>query len=189
MNANDGLGGREFYVSGNLASMACGLPYALGIQHGQPDRQVIAYVGDGAFAMLMAEFHTAARYRLPVKVVVNNNNALGMILWEQMVLGFPEHGVRFEDPCPDYAAWARGSGGFGITVDKAAEVEPALRETLAYQGPALVDVHVDPNEPPMPGKVSYEQAKNFARAFLHGQPHRAAIATTLFKDRIQQMGT
>src|SRR3954453_21407636 len=93
--------GREFYLSGNLATMAPGLPYAIGIQHAFPGRQVIAYVGDGGFAMLMAEFHTAAWHGLPVKVVINNNNALGQILWEQMVLGYPEHGVRFGQPLPD----------------------------------------------------------------------------------------
>ncbi len=67
----------------------------------------------------MAEFHTAMRYELPVKVVINNNNSLGQILWEQMVLGYPEHGVRFGEPLPDYAAWARGCGGFGVHVAQA----------------------------------------------------------------------
>lgn len=180
-------GAREFYLSGNLASMGCGLPYANAIQLAHPERQVIAYVGDGAFAMLMGEFHTAARYRLPVKVVLNNNNSLGQILWEQMVLGFPEYGVRFGEPVPDYAAWARGCAGFGVAVTKPGDLEPALREAFAFDGPALVDVAVDPNEPPMPGKVDYQQAVNFAKAFLRGQPHRAAIATTLFKDRIDQL--
>ena len=88
-------GDREFYLSGNLATMAPGLPYAIGMQHAFPGRQVIAYVGDGGFAMLMAEFLTAVQHQLPIKVVVNNNNSLGQILWEQMVLGYPEHGVRF----------------------------------------------------------------------------------------------
>lgn len=180
-------GGREFYLSGNLASMAPGLPYAIGIQHAYPGRQVLAYVGDGGFAMLMAEFHTAAWHRLPVKVVINNNNSLGQILWEQMVLGFPEHGVRFGTPLPDYAAWARAAGGFGAHVEKPGDLPAALTEAFAYPGPALVDVAVDPNEPPMPGKVTYEQAKKFGEAFLRGQPHRAAIATTLFKDRIEQL--
>jgi pyruvate dehydrogenase (quinone)/pyruvate oxidase len=180
-------GGREFYMSGNLATMACGLPYAIAIQHAYPDRQVIAFPGDGAFAMLMAEFHTAVRYRLPIKVVINNNNALGQILWEQMVLGYPEHGVRFGHPVPDYAGWARDCGAFGVQVDKPADLKPALREAFDHDGPALVDVAVDPNEPPMPGKVTYDQARYFAEAFLRGQPHKAAIATTLFKDRIQQM--
>ena len=180
-------GRREFYLSGNLATMAPGLPYAIGIAHANPGRQVIAYVGDGGFAMLMAEFNTACRYGLPIKVVINNNNSLGQILWEQMVLGYPEHGVRFGEPIPDYAAWATAAGGHGARVDKAADVESAIQTALAWDGPALVDIAVDPNEPPMPGKVTYEQAKKFAEAFLKGQPHKAAIATTLFKDRLQQL--
>jgi pyruvate dehydrogenase (quinone) len=180
-------GRREFYLSGTLATMAPGLPYAIGIQHTYPDRQVIAFIGDGGFAMLMAELHTAARYKLPIKVVVNNNNSLGQILWEQMVLGYPEHGVRFGEPRPDYAAWARACGALGVHVDKADQVAGALREALDHPGPALVDVAVDPDEPPLPGKVTYEQAKKFAKSWLRGQPHKAAIATTLFKDRIQQM--
>lgn len=180
-------GGREFYLSGTLATMAPGLPYALAIQHAYPERQVIAYVGDGGFAMLMAEFHTAVRYNLPVKVVINNNNSLGQILWEQMVLGYPEHGVRFGEPLPDYAGWASGCGAFGVRIDKPGDVPNALREALAYPGPALLDVAVDPDEPPLPGKVSYEQAKKFATAWMKGQPRKASIATTLFKDKIQQL--
>jgi pyruvate dehydrogenase (quinone) len=180
-------GDREFYLSGTLATMAPGLPYALAIQHAYPDRQVVAYVGDGGFAMLMAEFHTATRYGLPIKVVINNNNTLGQILWEQMVLGYPEHGVRFGEPLPDYAGWARGCGGYGVHVDKPADLPGALAEAFAHPGPALVDVAVDPDEPPLPGKVTYEQAKKFAEAWLHGQPRKAAIATTLFKDKIQQL--
>jgi pyruvate dehydrogenase (quinone) len=180
-------GRREFYLSGNLASMACGLPYAIAIQRAYPERQVIAYQGDGGFGMLMGEFHTAAAYGLPVKVVVNNNSALGMILWEQMALGYPEYGVRYHPPGPDYAAWARACGGFGVQVTKPGDLEPVLREAFEHDGPALVDVAVDPNEPPMPAKVTYEQARNFAAAFLRGQPNRAAIASTLFKDKVQQL--
>lgn len=180
--------GREFYLSGTLASMAPGLPYAIAMQHAHPGRQVIAYVGDGGFAMLMAEFLTAAQHRLPVKVIINNNNSLGQILWEQMVLGYPEYGVRYPAPEADFSTWARACGGFGAKVSKAGDLAPAIGQALAHDGPALVDVDVNPNEPPMPGKVSYEQAKNFAQAFLKGQPHKAAIATTLWKDRIQRLG-
>jgi pyruvate dehydrogenase (quinone)/pyruvate oxidase len=179
---------RQFYLSGNLATMAPGFPYALAIQHAFPGRQVIAYVGDGGFAMLMAEFLTAVRAKLPVKVVINNNNSLGQILWEQMVLGYPEHGVRFEEPAPDFAAWATACGGYGAKVTDPAHVKSAITEALAFDGPAIIDIDVDPNEPPMPGKIEYEQAKKFAQAFLKGQPHKAAIGTTLFKDKIQQLG-
>jgi pyruvate dehydrogenase (quinone) len=181
-------GEREFYVSGNLATMACGLPYAIAIQRAYPDRQVICYTGDGGFAMLMAEFHTAARYGLPIKVVISNNNVLGQILWEQMLLGHPEYGVRFGEPTPDYAACARGCGGFGAHVDKPSQVADALSEAFAHPGPALVDVAVDPHEPPMPGKITYKQATRFMQGWLR-EPHRAAIATDLFRDRIQQFTT
>ncbi|MGV9533984.1 thiamine pyrophosphate-dependent enzyme [Streptosporangium sandarakinum] len=181
-------GDRRFYLSGNLATMAPGLPYAIAMQHAFPGRQVIAFVGDGGFAMLMAEFLTAAQHRLPIKVVINNNNALGQILWEQMVLGYPEHGVRFAEPASDFSAWARSCGAYGRKVKAPGDVEEAVRQALAHDGPALVDVDVNPNEPPMPGKVGHDQAIKFAEAFLRGQPHRAAIATTLFKDKISQLG-
>ncbi len=181
-------GDRQFYLSGNLATMAPGLPYAIAMQHAFPGRQVIAYVGDGGFAMLMADFLTAVQAKLPVTVVINNNNSLGQILWEQMVLGYPEHGVRFREPVADFAAWARACGAFGAKVTRGKDVAKALREALRHRGPALVDVDVDPDEPPMPGKVQYKQAKKFAEAFAKGQPRRTTIATTLAKDRIQQLG-
>jgi pyruvate dehydrogenase (quinone) len=182
-------GDRQFYLSGNLATMAPGLPYAISIQHAFPGRQVIAFVGDGGFAMLMAEFLTAIQHRLPVKVVINNNNALGQILWEQMVLGYPEHGVRYPEPFADYAAFATANGALGMKVTNPGELAGAIQLALNHPGPALLDVNVNPAEPPLPGKVEYEQAKNFALAFLRGQPHRATIATTLLKDRIQQLNS
>jgi len=179
-------GERGFYLSGNLATMAPGLPYAIGIQHAYPDRQVIGFVGDGGFAMLMAEFLTAIQHRLPVKIVINNNNSLGQILWEQMVLGYPEHGVRYPSPAADYAAFATANGAFGAKVQRPGDLPEAIRGALAHPGPALVDVDVNPDEPPLPGKVKYDQAKKFATAFLRGQPRRATIATTLFRDKIQE---
>ena len=180
-------GQREFFLSGNLATMAPGMPYAIGIQHAFPGRQVIGYVGDGGFAMLMAEFITAIQHKLPVKIVINNNNSLGQILWEQMVLGYPEHGVRYPQPFVNYAALAEANGALGLKVERAADVRGAIQQALAHQGPALVDVNVNPDEPPLPGKVEYDQAKKFAEAFLRGQPRKATIATTLFKDKISQL--
>ncbi len=175
-------GRREFFLSGNLATMAPGLPYTIANQLAHPDRQCIAFVGDGGFAMLMAEFATACRYRLPITVIINNNSSLGQILWEQMVLGFPEFGVRFEQRA-DFAPWAEACGGRGIRVDKADELEAAITEALAHPGPSLVDVSVNVDEPPMPGKVTYEQAKGFLKSFLSGQPRKGAIARTLFRDK------
>jgi pyruvate dehydrogenase (quinone)/pyruvate oxidase len=180
-------GGREFFLSGNLATMAPGMPYAIGIQHAFPGRQVIAFVGDGGFAMLMAEFVTAIKHKLPVKIVINNNNSLGQILWEQMVLGYPEYGVRHPEPFVDYAAFATANGALGLKVGQPGEVRPAVERALSHDGPALVDVNVNPDEPPLPGKVEYQQAKKFAEAFLRGQPRKATIATTLFRDKIEQL--
>ena len=180
-------GDRGFYLSGNLATMAPGLPYAIGIQHAFPGRQVIAYVGDGGFAMLMAEFLTAIQHKLPITVIINNNNSLGQILWEQMVLGYPEHGVRYPEPFVDYAAFAGANGALGIKVEHPGDARAAIGQALAHDGPAIVDVNVNPDEPPLPGKVEYEQAKKFAQAFLKGQPRKATIATTLFSDKIEQL--
>lgn len=180
-------GGREYYLSGNLATMAPGLPYAIAMQHAQPDRQVIAFVGDGGFAMLMAEFLTAVRRGLPVKVIVNNNNSYGQILWEQIVLGYPEYEVRHREPAPDFAAWAVACGGYGVKVREPGRVRDAVAGLLRHPGPGIVDCEVNPNEPPMPGKVSYEQAKSFAAAFLRGQPHRAATAASIARDKLSQL--
>jgi thiamine pyrophosphate-dependent acetolactate synthase large subunit-like protein len=179
-------GDRFFMLSGNLATMAPGLPYTIAAQWAHPHRQCIAFVGDGGFAMLMADFMTAVRYGLPIKVFVNNNHTLGQILWEQMVLGFPEFGVEFGEPA-NFATFAESNGGLGIRVEKASELESAVAEALHDPRPALVDVLTNPEEPPMPPKVSYEQAKGFAKAFLHGQPHKVTIASTLFRDKISAL--
>jgi pyruvate dehydrogenase (quinone)/pyruvate oxidase len=179
-------GDRAFYLSGNLATMAPAVPYAIAAQVAYPDRQCIAFLGDGGFAMLMAEFHTAAWHGLPIKVVVCNNGSLGQILWEQMALGYPEHGVRFGTPM-EFASWAESCGGLGIRVEKPGDLQPAIREAFEHRGPALVDVVVNPDEPPMPAKVRYDQAKGFAEAFLKGQPRRVSIASTLFRDKLEQL--
>jgi pyruvate dehydrogenase (quinone)/pyruvate oxidase len=103
-----------------------------------------------------------------------------------MVLGVPEYGVRFQQAM-NFAPFAQSCGGLGIRVEKAAEVKAAVGEALGHPGPALVDVLVNPDEPPMPGKVSYKQAKGFAQAFLRGQPRKATMASTLFRDKLDQL--
>jgi pyruvate dehydrogenase (quinone)/pyruvate oxidase len=185
-------GGRGFYLSGNLATMAPGLPYAIAAQLAYPERQCIAFVGDGGFAMLMAEFLTAARHGLPIKVIINNNGAYGQILWEQVALGYPEYGVRHEDSkvvqgFADYTGWARSCGGYAAKVTVPGELDEVVREALAHPGPALVDCNVNPNEPPMPGKIEYGQAKGFTEAFLRGQPHKAGIVRTLAADTVEKL--
>jgi len=179
-------GGRQFYLSGNLATMAPGLPYSIAMQCAFPGRQCIAFVGDGGFAMLMAEFLTAIRHELPVKVFVNNNAEYGQILWEQMVLGFPEYGVRHRGTA-NFAAFANSNGATGLRVEHGDEVEAAVKEALEHRGPVLVDVLTNPDEPPLPPKVTREQAVKFAESFLRGQPHKASIASTIFRDKITEL--
>jgi pyruvate dehydrogenase (quinone)/pyruvate oxidase len=179
-------GDRFYMLSANLATMANGLPYAIAAQLAHPERQCVAYVGDGGFAMLMAEFNTACRYDLPVKVFVNNNGGLGQIMWEQMVLGYPEFGIRFQQP-PNFAPWAEACGGRGWRVERPQELEEAVKQALAHTGPALVDVVVNAEEPPLPPRVTYDQAKGFAQAWLRGQPAKKAIALTLFRDKLDQL--
>ncbi|WBB67748.1 thiamine pyrophosphate-dependent enzyme [Micromonospora sp. WMMD812] len=180
-------GGREYYLSGNLATMAPGLPYAIAMQHAHPGRQVIAFVGDGGFAMLMAEFLTAVRNQLPIKVFINNNNSYGQILWEQIALGYPEYAVRHRQPEPDFAAWAKACGGYGAKVTEAKSLPTAIGEALAHPGPALVDCDVNQNEPVVPGRVRYDQAKNFVEAYLRGEPNRVATFAAIARDKIREM--
>jgi len=180
-------GGREFYLSGNLATMAPGLPYAIAMQNVYKERQVIAFVGDGGFAMLMADFATAARNKLPVKIVVNNNNALGQILWEQIILGDPEFAVRYPEPAPDWSAWARACGAHGAKVTEPGALRDAVRDFLAADGPGILDVAVNPDEPPMPGRIQFEQAKHFTEAVLRGQPNKVSTIASVARDKIEQI--
>src|SRR2546421_7844320 len=130
-------------VSGNLASMANGLPYAIAAQAAYPDRQVVAFVGDGGFTMLMGEFATCVKYQLPVKVVIIKNNVLGQIKWEQMVfLGNPEYGVDLQPI--DFARFADVCGGQGFSIGDPKDCGSILDEALAASGPAIIEAVADP---------------------------------------------
>jgi len=178
--------GQMYSVSGNLASMACGLPYAIAAQIAYPDRQCVAFVGDGAFSMLMAEFATCVKYRLPVKVIVLKNNTLGMIKWEQMVfLGNPEYGCDLHPI--DFAAFARACGGTGVTIEDPKDCGRMIREALANAGPVVVEAVVDPFEPPMPPKTTAKQAAKLAEALLRGEPDREKIIGTILKDKVREL--
>ncbi len=175
-----------FSCSGNLAIMAPGLPYAVGAQVAYPDRQVIAFVGDGGFTMLMGEILTAVKYNLPIKVVIIKNDVLGQIKWEQIVfLGNPQYGVQLQSA--DFAGWARAAGAEGYTCDDPGSIRDIMRAFLASPRPAVLEAIVDPNEPPMPAKIKPEQAKGFAEALLKGQPSGGRIALTLFRDKVDDI--
>jgi len=178
--------GQLHSVSGNLASMACGLPYAIAAQVAYPERTCVAFVGDGGFSMLMAELVTCVKYRLPVKVIVVKNNTLGQIKWEQMVfLGNPEYGCELQPI--DFAAVARACGAAGFTITDPRDCGRVLDEALATPGPVVVEALVDPFEPPMPAKITLEQAAKFARSLLRGEPNRDKIALTVLADKVREL--
>jgi pyruvate dehydrogenase (quinone)/pyruvate oxidase len=179
-------GVQKFSCSGTLATMAPALPYAIAAKLAFPERQSIAFVGDGGFSMLMADFLTAVKYELPIVVVIIKNNTLGQIKWEQIVfLGNPEYGVELTNP--DFAKYAEICGGVGFTVDKPEQIRPALQQALVSGKPAIVEVVVDPFEPPMPPKVTLKQATKFAEALIKGEPNGHKIALTLFRDKLNEL--
>ncbi len=175
--------GMKFSLSGTLASMACGLPYAIAAQIAYPDRQCIAFVGDGGFSMLMAEFATAVQYNLPIKVVIIKNNTLGMIRWEQMAfLGNPEYGVELTPI--DFAEFAESCGGRGYSINEPAEVKAIMSQAMAEKKPTIIEAYVDPFEPPMPPKVEMDFVTNLAESFAKGQPYARRIGLTLFRNQV-----
>ncbi|MDW0205067.1 MAG: thiamine pyrophosphate-binding protein [Nitrososphaeraceae archaeon] len=178
--------GMKFSGSGSLATMGCGVPYAIAAQIAYPERQSIAFVGDGGFTMLMSEFATAVQYQLPIKVIVLNNKILGMIRWEQMAfLGNPEYGIEFSQI--DFVKIAEACGGKGFSVTKMKEVKPVIHEALMEKKvPVIVDAHVDPFEAPLPPKISMEFVRNIAKAFTKGQPYAKEIGLTLSIDQLHE---
>jgi pyruvate dehydrogenase (quinone)/pyruvate oxidase len=179
-------GDMMFSCSGNLATMACGLPYAIAAAVAYPGRQVVAFVGDGALTMLMGELATCVKYGLDVKIVVIKNNSLGQIKWEQMVfLGNPEYVCDLQPI--DFAAVARGFGAQSFTIEDPQDCGDILRRAMTTPGPVLVEAVVDPNEPPMPPKVTLKQATHFAESLARGTPEAGKIALTVASDTVREI--
>jgi pyruvate dehydrogenase (quinone) len=179
-------GDQMFSLSGTLASMANGLPYAIAAQIAHPDRQVVAFVGDGGFSMLMAELVTAVKYKLPIKVVIIKNNSLGQIKWEQMVfLGNPEYGCDLQPI--DFSLFAKSCGAAGFTIEDPADCPAILQQAFASEGPVVVEAVVDPHTPPLPANITAEQAIHFAKSLARGEPERAAIVKKVLKDKIREL--
>ncbi|MFO7683234.1 MAG: thiamine pyrophosphate-binding protein [Chloroflexota bacterium] len=178
--------GQMYSLSGTLATMACGLPYAIAAQIAFPERPSVAFMGDGGFTMLMGEFVTAVKYNLPIKIIVIKNNTLGQIKWEQMVfLGNPEYGVELHPI--DFAAFARACGGYGFTIDDPANCGAILDEALATPGPVVIEAVVDPFEPPLPAKITSDQALKFAQSLARGEPDRGQIIRTIFENQVREI--
>ncbi|HDG8705116.1 TPA: pyruvate oxidase [Staphylococcus aureus] len=151
----------KFIISSWLGTMGCGLPGAMASKIAYPNRQAIAIAGDGAFQMVMQDFATAVQYDLPLTVFVLNNKQLAFIKYEQQAAGELEYAVDFSDM--DHAKFAEAAGGKGYTIKSASEVDAIVEEALAQDVPTIVDVYVDPNAAPLPGKIVNEEAFGYGK--------------------------
>ncbi|CAH2599270.1 Pyruvate oxidase [Rhodovastum atsumiense] len=176
---------RRFTTSGTMATAGCALPYAIAAALAHPGRMVVAVSGDGALTMSLGELATCVRHALEVKLLVLRNDTLGAVRWEQMVFaGTPEYGCALQPV--DFAAVARAFGMPAFTADQPEECGEVIERALATPGPVLIEAVVDPNEPPMPPKVTLQQAAAMAEALARGTPLRRRIALTLNADSVRQ---
>lgn len=162
---NNKSGKRSLIGSFNHGSMANAMPQAIGCQLAAPHRQVIGFCGDGGLMMLLGDLMTIFQYHLPVKLIVMDNRALGMVKLEMEAAGLPDWQTDLVNP--DFAALAKVMGFEAAeTVDDPANLEDAMKRILACDGPALLSVKTDPNALSMPPKISLKQATGFAEAMI-----------------------
>ena len=178
---------QKFSCSGNLATMAPGLPYAIAAQIAFPERQSIAFVGDGGFTMLMGEFVTAVKYNLPIKVVIIKNNTLGQIKWEQMVfLGNPEYGCRTCTRSTSRSS-REACGGVGFTVEDPDDSARPRSSGLIAPGPAVLRSGRRSVRAADAAEGQRKQAAALRGGLDKGQPQGGKIALTIFRDKINEL--
>ena len=156
----DGTAERKMLGSFNHGSMANAMPQAIGAAFACPDKQVIAFCGDGGLSMMMGDLMTIVQYNLPVKIVLFNNRSLGMVKLEMEVAGIPD--VETDMLNPDFVKLAEAMGMYGILINNPADVRSALEKTFLQDGPALITIQTDPNALAMPPKMEFDQMKGFA---------------------------
>ncbi|HZZ60041.1 MAG TPA: thiamine pyrophosphate-dependent enzyme [Roseiarcus sp.] len=177
--------GQRFSFSGTMCSMMAALPYSIGASAAFPNRQVVAFTGDGSFTMMMGEFATLVQHRLPVKVVVMKNNTLGLIKWEQMLyLGNPEYGVDLHPV--DFAKIAEACGAPGIRIDDPKRCRDQLKEALSRPGPGLIECVVDPLEPPWPPMITTDEQKKLMTALARGEVNRSPVGLSIGRHAVQE---
>lgn len=185
--------GMRASLSGTLATMGPGVPYAIGAKFAHPDRPAIALVGDGAMQMNgMAELITAAKYRdlwedPRLIVAIWNNHDLNQVTWEMRAMeGAPSFLPSQQLPDVQYAAFARSLGLTGIRVEKPEDVEAAWRAGLEADGPAVLEFLTDPAVPPVPPHATWEQMEATAASILKGDADRASMVKQGFKAKVQE---
>jgi pyruvate dehydrogenase (quinone) len=169
------------------------VPYAIGAKWAHSDRPVIAFEGDGAMQMnglaeLLTIKHYYSEWQDPRMVVaVLHNNDLNQVTWEMRgMAGFPKFAESQTIPDVDYAAFARSIGLGGINVDKPNELGPAWDSALAAEQPVVLDVHCDPDVPPIPPHATLDEAMALASALIHGDEDRWGVMAQGIKQKIQQ---
>ncbi|MDV3241135.1 MAG: thiamine pyrophosphate-requiring protein [Methylocaldum sp.] len=176
-------------LSGGLATMGCGVPYAIAAKFAYPDRAVIALVGDGAMQMNgNAELVTVEKYwkewRDPRFIVlVLNNRDLNQVTWEQRALaGDPKYEASQDVPDFPYARYAESLGFMGLKVDKPEDIAPAWERAFAADRPVLLEAYTDPNVPPLPPHITFEQAKAYLSALFGGDVDAWGIVKSAAKE-------
>jgi pyruvate dehydrogenase (quinone) len=185
--------GMKTALSGTLATMCPAVPYALAAKFAYPDRPVIACIGDGAFQMLgVNALIDIARYRdrwsnQQLVILVLHNDDLNQVTWEQRVMsGDPKLEVSQTLPDFPYARYAELIGLKGIRIDSPDQVGPAWEEALAADGPVVIEAITDPEVPPLPPHIRFEQARQMAHA-LPGDPARGRIMRQSLKGKVDEL--
>jgi pyruvate dehydrogenase (quinone) len=186
--------GMKASLSGTLATMGPGVPYAIAAKFAYPDRVAIAMVGDGAMQMNgLAELITVVKYwqrwsdpRLVVLVL--HNDDLNQVTWEQRALeGDPRFDASQDIPDFPYARFAELIGLKGIRVDDPDDIGPAWDEALAADRPVVLEAITDPATPPLPPHITFEQAKHFAQSVLHGDSQRGGMIKQSVKQMVDEL--
>ena len=184
--------GMRASLSGNLATMCPGVPYAIAAKFAHPDKMSIALVGDGAMQMLGNNgVITISKYwkrwsdpRL--MIVVLNNRDLNKVTWEQRVMeGNPKFEASQDVPDFPYAEYAKMLGLDGIKIDKPEDIVPSLEYAFKLNRPVIIDVYTDPSVPPLPPHISFKQAKNFMISMTKGDPDAWDMIKQSWKDVIE----
>jgi pyruvate dehydrogenase (quinone) len=156
----DATGQRKMLGSFNHGSMANAMPQSIGAGFACPDKQVIAFCGDGGISMMLGDLMTIVQYKLPVKIIVFNNRSLGMVKLEMEVAGIPD--LETDMLNPDFTKVAEAMGMPGITITDPDEVKSELEKAFLIDGPVLITVQTDPNALAMPPKLEFDQMKGYA---------------------------
>jgi len=140
--------------------MANAMPQAIGAALACPDKQVIAFCGDGGVSMMLGDLMTIVQYKLPVKIIVFNNLSLGMVKLEMEVAGIPD--LETDMLNPDFTKVAEAMGMPGITITDPGEVRSEIERAFRMDGPVLITFQTDPNALAMPPKIEFDQMKGYA---------------------------